>query len=321
VASGGASASTGAATGGTGGALPACDADIPRPTPPEAVIGPMGFGDRVVALIDGAETSIALMMYQLDCDGCVDALLAAQTRGVDVRVMVDGGQSVNAGDVTALTAGGVEVRESPATFEHFHAKLLLVDDREGLVTSANFNSYSLYSERNYGVVDRDPQDLDDLRAVFEHDWSGAPLDTDCTRLIISPLNARERILSHIASAESQLDLAVMYISDDEVRHAVIQKAQQGVAVRVLLADPGWIDGNVETAATLQSEGIAVRYLTAWELHAKLVVADGVALVGSQNMSWTSLEKNREVGLLISEPEPAAAIASQFEADWAAGVAP
>ena len=51
------------------------------------------------------------------------------------------------------------------------------------------------------------------------------------------------------------------------------------------------------------------------------MADGVAFVGSENMSWTSLEKNREVGLFVTEPEPAAVIQQQVEADWAAGIQP
>jgi hypothetical protein len=45
----------------------------------------------------------------------------------------------------------------------------------------------------------------------------------------------------------------------------------------------------------------------------------VAQVASENMSETSLTKNREVGELIFEPTPAGQIHDQYEADWAAGV--
>jgi phosphatidylserine/phosphatidylglycerophosphate/cardiolipin synthase-like enzyme len=44
------------------------------------------------------------------------------------------------------------------------------------------------------------------------------------------------------------------------------------------------------------------------VHAKLILADaGLAFVGSQNFSATSLDKNREVGV---------AIADTFGRDWA-----
>ncbi len=52
------------------------------------------------------------------------------------------------------------------------------------------------------------------------------------------------------------------------------------------------------------------------------MADRVPFVGSQNLSTNALENNREIGVVVTEPAPAATIAAQFEADWAAGtVAP
>jgi len=52
------------------------------------------------------------------------------------------------------------------------------------------------------------------------------------------------------------------------------------------------------------------------LHAKLLIADGVAFVGSENMSTTSMTQNREMGALVFEPDQAAVIQNQFNADWA-----
>jgi phosphatidylserine/phosphatidylglycerophosphate/cardiolipin synthase-like enzyme len=65
----------------------------------------------------------------------------------------------------------------------------------------------------------------------------------------------------------------------------------------------------------------VKFLKTAQLHAKLVVADGIPFVGSQNYSWTSMTKNREIGLFVTEPTPQAAITAQFEADWRAGAQP
>jgi len=306
--------------GGAGGSSPmACDMWAPRPIEPEVVIGPDGLEDRLVALIDGAEKSVELMMYQLDSDRCVEALVAAHQRGVAVRVLLDGQQSVNAAAEQALSSAGVAIASAPAEFSHAHAKVLVLDGRDAVVMSANMNSYSFSSERNYGVIDHDSQDVARLRAIFERDWAGeGELDVSCTRLLVSPLNSRARLLSLIASAEQTLDLGVMYISDPEVKHAIEVMVDEGVAVRVLLAMPEWIDGNAATAAALSAAGAETRYLYAHELHAKLVVADGVPFVGSENLSTTSLDKNRELGVVVTEPGPAATIVAQFEQDWAQG---
>jgi len=106
-----------------------------------------------------------------------------------------------------------------------------------------------------------------------------------------------------------------------VMSAVKAKAAGGTQVRVLLAMPEWISDNTATAAELQAAGIPAKFLYTYELHAKLVIADGVALVGSQNMSYNSIENNREVGMLVTEQAPAAQIAQQFNTDWNQGVNP
>lgn len=309
------------AGGSAGGAAPVCDMWGQRELEPEVLIGPTGLRDQLIAHIDSASTSIELMMYQLECAPCVDALIAAHNRGVAVRVMLDGEQTVNDGAQAALASAGVPVQTGPAELNHNHAKVLILDRVRAVVMSANMNGYSFSSERNYGVVDHDPQDVDQLRAIFDRDWSGAgAIDTSCTRLIVSPLNARPRLLELINSATETLDFGVMYISDPEVRNAIETKIDQGVAVRVLLAMPEWIDSNAATAQRLSAAGAETRYLYTFELHAKLVVADGVPFVGSENFSTNALDNNREIGLLVTESAPAAQINQQFEADWVQGVA-
>jgi cardiolipin synthase A/B len=299
----------------------ACDPYLPRDPVPELFIGPDGVLSPVLEFIDAADETLDIMMYQFTVGSVVDALVIAHDRGVAIRVMLDANQTSNASARAELTAAGIQVQDAPAGFDYNHSKVLIADGQRAIVMSANLNGFSISSERNYGVVLVDRDDIHDLQAVFEADWSGAPLDLVCTRLIVSPVNSRERIIQMVNRAESTLELSVMYLSEAGVRTAVIERAHAGVAVRVLLADPAWIDSNTTTAATLGAEGIPVKFLETVELHAKLIIADGVAFVGSENLSYTSLTQNREVGVLVTEPGPAAAIAAQFEADWAAGVDP
>ena len=282
--------------------------------------GPENLEGRLLDFFAETDQELSVLMYQLTVTSLVDSLIEQHQRGVDVRVMLDGDQSSNATARGRLTEAGVEVRDAPAAFSYNHAKVVLRDREAAIVMSANMNGFSMSSERNYGIVDRDPQDLEQLRAIFDRDWSGTgELDLDCTRLLVSPVNSRDRLLEHIRGASESLDLAVMYVSDDEVAGAIAERASSGVPVRALLADPDWIDSNVETAGELAAAGAEVRYLTEYGLHAKLVVADGVAFVGSQNLSYTSLDQNREVGVLVTDPAPAAEVQDRFEGDWALGV--
>ena len=297
-----------------------CDPYEARATTPPLYIGPTGLEDKVVALIAAAKTSIDMMMYEIDEQPIIDALVAAQKRGVAVRFVGD--HAENAAAKTTLTAAGVQVHDASAIFPYYHVKVTIIDKARALVGSPNMNSYSMNSERNYAVVDSDWDDLADLQTIFDNDFAGkstAP-DLKCTRLLVSPVNAHQRLLDLVKSAKT-LDLSVMYVTDPQIAQAVKDRLAAGVPVRVLLADPTWIQGNAQSAADLAAAKVPVKYYEKLDLHAKLVVTDKAAFVGSENLSTNSLDQNREVGVIVTNPEPLAAIRKQFETDWGAGVAP
>jgi phosphatidylserine/phosphatidylglycerophosphate/cardiolipin synthase-like enzyme len=217
----------------------------------------------------------------------------------------------------------VTFRQASPLYTFSHAKYLIVDRTTVAIMSMNFNLDAMSTERNHGVIDRDPEDVADVQAIFEMDWALAgneapkPANLDCTRLIVSPNNSRQRIIEHVNSAKTTLELELMYLSETAVRNAVGQAKMRGVNVRVILEDP-----TDESVAFLTGLGIPVKFPPASIfLHSKLIIADGVAFVGSENMSITSLSKNREVGVLVLEPAQQAVIKTSFESDWTASHTP
>src|SRR5262249_23059376 len=151
-------------------------------------------------------------------------------------------------------------------------------------------------ERNFLAHITDPADVKALVDLFHADWQKMSPDLSCTRLLISPINSRDRILSFIDSAKSTLVIESMQFADTDVRTKVGQRKQAGVDVRVILAAPSWISENADGAKFLQSLGVPVRYMSSPGVHVKAMIADGTtAYMGSENLSFTSLSKNREVG--------------------------
>jgi phosphatidylserine/phosphatidylglycerophosphate/cardiolipin synthase-like enzyme len=52
------------------------------------------------------------------------------------------------------------------------------------------------------------------------------------------------------------------------------------------------------------------------MHAKIIVADGQkAFVGSENISTASLERNRELGLIVSDQNVLTTLQQTFQQDW------
>jgi cardiolipin synthase A/B len=73
---------------------------------------------------------------------------------------------------------------------------------------------------------------------------------------------------------------------------------------------------VEAAKVLNAAAIPVRQLQSPTVHVKAIVVDGKrAYLGSENLSYTSLAKNREVGIITEQDDVAASMQKTFEADW------
>lgn len=300
---------------------PACNPDRPRSAAPQTLVGPqnsaIGLEQRVISAIDAATTSIDVQIYAFTLTGIADRLIAADRRGVPVRVLVDGNQP-NDTIRARLTAGGVMVQNAPTGFTNAHAKYLVVDNNRALILSGNLTQAGMDDQRNYGLDDRDPEDVATLAEVFAADLANRPAVLSCPRLVITPGDSKARILTFINSAQTSLDLELYYLSDTNVRASVLTAHNRGVAVRVLLSSIDEIAENADTATTLKSAGVAVRTLRNPTVHAKVIIVDGnAALVGSNNMSQTSLRENREVGAIVRDAATVTPIKSQLDADWAA----
>jgi phosphatidylserine/phosphatidylglycerophosphate/cardiolipin synthase-like enzyme len=300
-----------------------CSPTEPRTATPELFIGPDAWEQNIEAAIDSAKSSLDVQMYLFTVTGIADHLIAAQQRGVALRVLLDSTQAANNAAIQAkLDAAQIPNHLDPTTFSFAHAKYLIIDKKTAVILSGNFNALAVKTtgggERNYGFIDRDPDDIADLQSIYEADWTGgAEPDLSCTRLVVSPINSGQRILDHVKSATATLDIEVLYLDQTDLRTEIVAASQRGVAVRILLSDPMRNPQNTAALAFFQGQGISARLFTANYLHAKMIQADGIALVGSENMSTTSWTKNREVGALIFETVPAGAVHDRYEADWAA----
>ena len=318
---------------GSGGATPdatspdapdVCD-PAPRTVAPQAFIGPTGLQARLTTLIDSAQHTLDVQMYLFTVKALADRIVAAHNRGVAVRVILDPDEAGNTAVRPIFTAGGVTVRNASKVYPFSHAKYLVIDGATAVIMSMNFDAGSMSQERNYGFVDTDARDVADTQAIFEMDWALAggeppkPADLTCTRLVVSPVNAEAKLLAHVNGAKATIEVEALYVTETSLRNAIGAAADRGVAVRVILEDPADQPQNADTRTFLEAKHIPVHYalLSGFYLHAKLIVADGVAFVGSENFSATGRQQNRELGGLLTEPSAAMVESAQFELDWTA----
>ena len=114
------------------------------------------------------------------------------------------------------------------------------------------------------------------------------------------------------------------MGDRTIENALIRAAKRGVDVQVCGENES---GEYDSAfAKLARAGIRISYYnssTGFYIHGKVVEADygtkhGKIFVGSENFSNTSLNQNRELGLIISGHAVMSAIAGTFAADFRNG---
>jgi phosphatidylserine/phosphatidylglycerophosphate/cardiolipin synthase-like enzyme len=303
------------------GYTPVCDPLAARSSAPEVGVLPDDGETPQVSVLGKAQHDIRMMIYEMGYGGIFDTIKAKAAAGVQVRVMLDEGTTSNQKYYDALTAAGVDVRWSDPKFPYMHAKFFVVDGEEAVLSTGNYSyTYSIVRERNFTAHLTDAQDVADLVALFDADWDKKDPDLSCTRLVVSPINSRARILGLLKSAQKTLDIESMQFADTDVRSAVSARAQAGVKVRVMLADPSWIDANAGAATYLKNFGVPVKYMSKPGVHVKAFVVDGTtAYVGSENFSYTSLSSNREVGIFTNDPSSVKPVADTFEKDFAAGV--
>ena len=114
------------------------------------------------------------------------------------------------------------------------------------------------------------------------------------------------------------------MGDSTIQNALISAAKRGVDVRVFSENA---DGEYDSAfARLARAGVRISYFSSahgFYIHGKVIEADygthhAKAFIGSENFSSTSLNRNRELGLIVSDHAVLASLARTFAADFRAG---
>ncbi|XP_065151902.2 mitochondrial cardiolipin hydrolase [Paramisgurnus dabryanus] len=126
-----------------------------------------------------------------------------------------------------------------------------------------------------------------------------------------------RLLGHLLSACSSLDLCVFSFSQMELSRAVLHLHQQGVTVRVV-TDRDYMTITGSQIGTLRRAGICVRHemSTAVHMHHKFAIVDGRKLItGSLNWTLTAVQSNKENLIITEEPMLVGPYRKEFEKLW------
>ncbi len=288
----------------------------------QLLVEPDNTTSPVISLINNAKQSIDVTMYEFDDKEISDALIAAQKRGVTVRVNLNKGYDgqINPMELATknyLETGGVSVHYTPNYFALTHQKTITVDHRASLIMTFNWVSKYYVTGRDFGILDNDQNDVTAIEDTFDADWNNKTIASQNGDDLLWSPGAETAMVSIINSATKTLDVYNEEMADDTITDALISAEKRGVSVRVTMTystnyKPSFIK-LVSGGVNLKTYSSSSKQLY---IHAKMILADNnYAYLGSQNFSFYSLEKNRELGIFITEPSILSQLEKVFDQDY------
>ena len=280
-------------------------------TEPQAGVRP------VIAFIQRARGPLNINAYLMTDRRIIRAITHDVRRGIRVRILIDrrpyGGRP--RGEIARLRATGAQVHYAPARFtgryRFDHAKYM-VNGQATEIGTANLTWSAFHKNREYCDITRQPAIAHALHAVFTSDWHNRPAGNAPRHTLVLSPGATPALVAAIRQPGGVCIESEELGKDRAILDALRVKGGQA---RILL--PATLNRyDRHLAQGLTTAGVRVRYLVAPYLHAKLIAGRTEAFLGSENFTWTSLNRNREVGILLGHPT-AARLDRQCLRDWAA----
>jgi cardiolipin synthase len=187
---------------------------------------------------------------------------------------------------------------------------------KSVVAIMNFNlsKSSFESNREFGVFSTRSDDVREFLAVFEADWNGDEPSSG-PALVESPDESRDQLIELIDEAKTTIEIYAEVVRDLEVVDRLAAAERRGVSVRMAVS-PDNDPNAVRIYDELRDAGVEIGFVHGLYIHAKAIVVDRrVAFIGSQNLTATSLDKNREIGIIVGEPEIVRRLEKVFNEDF------
>jgi cardiolipin synthase A/B len=141
---------------------------------------PVNSEIKLKSLIDSAQKSVVSEVENLSNPAVQAAFVAAEARGVDVKIILPMCNLSSGPDVrnyiflNELRAAGAETRVMPgpsdANLPYMHGKMIMVDYNRVYLGSINFSINSITKARELGILSSEKVVLDGMSEIFLYDW-------------------------------------------------------------------------------------------------------------------------------------------------------
>lgn len=262
-----------------------------------------------VNAIHNAKKSVLFMIFALTNDHVIKSLRQKSEEGIPVKVICDAKASPH---IIQKLGPQVEVirRFSKG---HMHLKILVIDQEDCWIGSANMTGESLNMHGNLVIAIKSPPIAamiqEKAMTLQEYDRKGEVnhcvfnIGEQKIELSFLPDDRKgcQRIKDLINSAQKTVRVAMFTWTRFDFVQTLIQAKKRGVEVEVVLDNSSAKGASAKIAELLKKEKIAISYSRGGSslLHHKFVWIDGKTLeMGSANWTKAAFNQNDDCFLII-----------------------
>jgi phosphatidylserine/phosphatidylglycerophosphate/cardiolipin synthase-like enzyme len=289
-----------------------------------------GPDEDLRSAIEEAHISIDIAIYNLDLYGIRDALIAAQERGVQVRMVVES-DNFFPWELERYTRVGIPV-VGDGDPDAMHDKFVIIDRYEVWTGSVNYTVSDVYDNRNNLLRLRSVDLAENYLAEFEemfslrmfgaHSPANTPnpqveIDGTLVETYFAPEDGVEaKLLDLVNRAQDNVYLLAYSFTSDDLAEALLAAQARGVEVRSVMDKSQAANAGGEYQRLLAS-GIEIRLdVEDGSMHHKVLIIDGeIVITGSYNFSANAEKRNDENMLVIHNADLASKYLEEFWRLW------
>lgn len=290
------------------------------------IIFPDDTVQEIMDAIYSAKESLRIKMFLFSDPGLISAVIAAKSRGVKVKVMLNparnNGEEENEDTRKMLLEAGIEVRDSNPIFTITHEKSMVIDEKVAFIKSLNWETKNLTETRDYAIITTHPHEVKEIIMCFDADWYRKNFEPgENMNLIWCSNNGRTRIARFIDETKHSLFIQNERFQDLVIIERLVHAAKRGVKVHVMARPPHTLrmEKLVEGVGGLrimEDVGIKIHKLKYLKLHGKMLLADGCrAIIGSINLTPGSFDHRRELAIEVHDEDVIEKLQKIAHYDW------
>lgn len=275
--------------------------------------------DDIVYEIDSAKSRVYLEVYILTEKNIQKALKRAYDRWLDVKIILEKNvykaPYLNVKAYDNLSNYWINVVWSNwNNYSLNHTKMLIVDNM-WVISTWNYSYSTFKTNREFFIFAEDERIIIKLLDIFNNDFLWNKKIIELNELVLSPYSSRVKFTKLINSAKENIRIYSQNFSDEDILEKLIIADKKGVKVEIIFPDIKKIPSNIDEIELLNENWIDTYIVNNPYIHAKSIIVDNNYMyLWSINFSDYSIDKNREVWLIIKNTNLIENIVKIFEKD-------